>query len=130
MILDDPNAPGNSWAAVTPLLRGQPRPLSASCARLQSWRFPAHSGDIRADRRFVADEPEGKADQERREGRHPRLLHRFRDGRGRHSERPLRRHAAADRGTSAAAAHVNSVRRVVSRVRSRTTGNVRVDNRK
>ena len=35
---------------------------------------------------LVADEPEGEADQDRREGREPRPLRRIPDGRGRHSK--------------------------------------------
>src|ERR1700730_8026474 len=33
-------------------------------------KLPAHAGDARADQRLVADQPEGEADQDRREGRH------------------------------------------------------------
>jgi hypothetical protein len=61
---------------------------------------------------LVADEPEGEADQDRREGRQPRLLHRLPDGRGRHSENSVRRHPAADRGTAAIGSR-NDLKRVV-----------------
>ena len=44
----------------------------------------ARVGDARADQRLVADEPEGEAHQDRREGRAPRSLHRLPDGRGRY----------------------------------------------
>jgi hypothetical protein len=60
-------------------------------------QFPAHVGDAGADQGLVADEPEGEADQDRREGRQPRALCGVPDGRGRNSEKPLRRHPAVDR---------------------------------
>jgi len=41
----------------------------ASRARLQPRQFPAHAGDAGADQGLVAYEPEGEADQDRREGR-------------------------------------------------------------
>jgi hypothetical protein len=47
---------------------------ATSCAR----------GDARADQRLVADELEGEADQDRREGGEPRTLRRISDGGGRH----------------------------------------------
>jgi hypothetical protein len=96
-----------------PLIRRQRRPPSPSRARLQPRQLPAHIGDAGADQRLVADEPEGKADQDRRESREPRPLRRLSDGRSRDSENSLRRHLAADRGTAAAAGLVNSVRRSI-----------------
>ena len=71
-------------AAFLPIIRRQRRPPSASCARLQPRQFPAHVGDARADQRLVDDEPEREANQDRRESRAPRPLHRPSDGRGRH----------------------------------------------
>jgi DDE family transposase len=56
----------------------------ASCG-LQSRQFPAHAGDARADQELVADELEGEADQDRRQGGEPWPLCRLSDGRGRHS---------------------------------------------
>jgi hypothetical protein len=53
--------------------------LYDAVARCRVWR-----GDAGADQGLVADEPEGKADQDWREGREPRPLHRLPDGRGRH----------------------------------------------
>jgi hypothetical protein len=50
----------------------------------------------------VADEPEGKADQDRREDREPRPLCRVSDGRSRDSQKCVRRYLAAHRGTAAA----------------------------
>ena len=38
------------------------------------------AGNTRTDQGLVADEPEGKADQDRREGRQPRPLRRIPDG--------------------------------------------------
>jgi hypothetical protein len=64
--------------------------LQLHALALQSREFPAHAGDTRADQRLVADEPEGKADQDQREGRQPRPLCRFSDGRSRHSQISLR----------------------------------------
>ena len=73
--------------------------------------------DMRAvDQKLVADEPEGKADQDRREGRQPRPLYRLPDGGSGDPKKPLRRHPAAHRRTATAASHVNSMRRSVSRV--------------
>jgi len=68
---------------------------------------------------FPAVEPDGKADQDRREGRQPRPLCRVPDGGGRDPKKPLRRYSAVDRGTASTAGHVNSVRRSVSRVRQK-----------
>ena len=47
-------------AVVMPDVRGQRRAAPASCARLQSWEFLAHTGDAGADQGLVADEPEGE----------------------------------------------------------------------
>jgi hypothetical protein len=81
----------------------QRRPSPASCAGLQSRQLLAHAGDARADQGLVVDEPKGKADQDRREGREPRSLRRIPDGRGCYPEKSLRRHPAAHRATAAAA---------------------------
>ena len=67
--------------------------LSAPCPG----QLFAHAGDARADQRLVADEPQREADQDRREGRQPRPLRRLSDGGGGNSEKPVRRHPAADR---------------------------------
>ena len=112
-------------AAVMPDVRGQRRSASASCARLQSRQFPAHAGDARADQGLVADEPEGEADQDRREGRQPRPLCRLPDGRGRHPTANVPGDFAADRGTAAAATTSASVRRRWSCVQEQPTGGVR-----
>ena len=102
-------------AAFLSLIRRQRGPASASRARLQSWQFPAHAGDARADQGLV--QPEGKADQDRRESRQPRPVCRLPDGGSRDPKKPLRRRPAAHRRTATAASHVNSMRRSVSRVR-------------
>src|SRR5215471_1981639 len=64
-----------------------------------------------ADQGLVADESEGKADQDRREGREPRPLCRLADGRGRHPTANVPADIAAHCGTAAAAATSASVRR-------------------
>ena len=97
-------------AAVVPLVRRQRRPTPASCARLQSRQFSAHAGDAGADQRLVADEPEGKADQDRREAREPRPLCRLPNGRGRNSAKCVRRYPQADRGTAAAASELDCLK--------------------
>jgi YVTN family beta-propeller protein len=84
-------------------VRRQRRPSPASRVGLQSCQFPAYTGDAGADQRLVADEPEGKAHQDRREAREPRPLCRVSDGRSRHLTAIVRRHPAAHRGTAAAA---------------------------
>ena len=56
--------------AVMSVIRRQRGSSTASCAGLQSRQFSAHAGDARADQGVVADEPEGKADQDRRERLH------------------------------------------------------------
>ena len=117
-------------SAVMPLIRRQRCPPSPSRARLQPWQLPAHIGDAGADQRLVADEPEGKADQDRRESREPRPLCRLSDGRSRDSENSLRRHLAADRGTAAAAGLVNSVRRSIVTRSKKNTGDLRLDDRR
>ena len=91
-----------------------PTPSAFTFTRCQRpRRLPAHIGDAGDVQRLVADEPEGKADQDRRKSREPRPLRRLSVGRRRDSENSLRRHIAADRGTAAAAGLVNSVRRSI-----------------
>ena len=82
----------------------RPQRLPAPRARLQSRQLPAHAGDARADQGLVADQPEGEADQDRREGRQPRPLCRLPDGRGCRAEDAVRRDPAADRRTAATVA--------------------------
>jgi hypothetical protein len=89
------------WTRLSVVCR-QRRPSSASCAGLQSWQLTMNTGDAGADQRLVADEPEGKAHQDRREAREPRPLCRVSDGRSRHLTAFVRRHLAAHRGTAAA----------------------------
>ena len=101
-----------------PDVRGQRRAALTSCAGLQSRQFPAHAGDARADQGLVADQLEGEADQDRREGREPRPLCRLPDGRGRHPTANVPGDFAADRGTTAAAATCARVRRRSSAFKS------------
>src|ERR1700730_13127347 len=96
-----------------PLFRRQRGSPSASCARLQSRQLHAHAGDAGPDQGLVADQPEGEADQNRREGRQPWPLRRIPDGRGRHPAKPFCRHRAADRGTAAAAGSRIDVKRLI-----------------
>jgi hypothetical protein len=103
--------------AVLQVLLGQRGPSSTSRTRLQSRQFPSHVGDPRSDQGLVADEPQGKADQDRGEGRKPRPLCRLPYGGSSDPKKPLRRRPAAHRRTATAASHVNSMRRSVSRVR-------------
>ena len=55
-------------ATVVPNVRRQRGAAAASCACLQPRQFPAHAGNAGADQGLVADESEGQADQDRREG--------------------------------------------------------------
>src|SRR5262245_15612562 len=106
-------------AAVMPDVRRQRGPAPASCARLQSRQLPAHAGDTRADQGLVADEPEGEADQDRREGGEPRTLCRLPNGGGRHPTTNVPGYTAADRGTTAAATtRANMKRSIVTRSRA------------
>jgi hypothetical protein len=60
-------------------------------------------GDAGADQGLVADDLEGQADQDRREGGEPRPLCYLPDGRGRHRTANVPGDFAAHRGTAAAA---------------------------
>src|ERR1700730_3076300 len=113
--------------AVMSVIRRQRGSSTASCAGLQSRQFSAHAGDAGADQGGVADEAEGKADQDRREDRQPWPLRRVSDGRSRHSQKSLCRHSADDRGTAAARC-IDSVMRSVSRIPSKTGGKVPTEN--
>src|SRR5215475_5824088 len=108
-----------------PDIRCQRGASAASCARLQPWQLPAHTGDTRADQGLVAVEPEGEADQDRREGGEPRPLCRLPDGRGRHPAANVSGDFAADRGTTAAATTSASVRRSISCIQEQPTEGVR-----
>ena len=66
------------------------------------------------------DEPEGEADQNRREGSEPRTLRRLSDGRGRHPPANVPGDFAADRGTTTAATTSAGMRRSMV-MRSRAT---------
>ena len=78
------------------------------------------SPDAGGDQGLVDDEPEGQADQDRREGGEPRPLCYLPDGRGRHPTANVPGDFAAHRGTAAAATTSASVRRSMV-VRSRPT---------
>ena len=85
----------------------------------------AHAGDAGADQELVADESEGQADQDRREGGEPRPLCYLPDGRGRHRTANVPRDFAAHRGTTAAATTSASVRRSMSCIQEQPTEGVR-----
>ena len=76
---------------------------AASRARRQSRQFPAHVADAGADQGLVTDEPERKADQDRREGSEPWPLCCFPDGRGRLPTTTVPGDSAAHCRTTAAA---------------------------
>src|SRR5436190_10291650 len=83
--------------AVVQDVRGQRRAAPTSCARLQSWQLSPHACNTGANQGLVADELEGEADQDRREGG------RLPNGGGRHPTTNVPGDSAADRGTAAAA---------------------------
>src|SRR5499426_3626229 len=112
-------------ATVVPNVRRQRGAAPASCARLQPRQFPAHAGDAGADQGLVADESEGQADQDRREGSEPRPLCYLPDGRGRHRTANVPRDIAADRGATAAATTSASVRRSMSCIQEQPTEGAR-----
>ena len=97
-------------AAVVQNVRGQRRAAPASCARLQSWQLSPHACNTGADQGLVADELEGEADQDRREGGEPRTLCRLPNGGGRHPTTNVPGDSAADRGTTAAATACTGMR--------------------
>src|SRR5258708_12784435 len=105
--------------AVVQAVRGQRCAVPASCARLQSWQLSPHACNTGADQGLVADELEGEADQDRREGGEPRTLWRLPNGGGRHPTTNVPGDSAADRGTTAAAtARASMKRSIVTRSRA------------
>src|SRR5215831_2764852 len=84
--------------AVVQDVRGQRRAAPTSCARLQSWQLSPHACNTGANQGLVADELEGEADQDRREGGEPRTLCRLPNGGGRHPTTNVPGDSAADRG--------------------------------
>src|SRR5215831_10883038 len=83
------------------------------------------AGDAGADQGLVADDSEGQADQDRREGGELRPLCYLPDGRGRHRTANVPRDFAADRGATAAATTSASVRRSMSCIQEQPTEGVR-----
>jgi hypothetical protein len=98
-------------ATVMPDVRRQRGAAPASCARLQSRQLPAHAGDTGTDQGLVADEPEGEADQDWRQGRRSWPHCRLPDGRGRHSPADVPGDLASHRRPAAQAATSASMRR-------------------
>src|SRR5208283_325838 len=124
-------ARGRSNGRGCPVARSPPTPFvfSSMPSRIISatsyalWRARTNQG-------LVADEPQRETHQDGREGRAPRPLCRFPNGRGRRSETSVRRRPSAHRGTAAAAGHVNSVTKLsLSRVPRKTTGDLRLDDK-
>src|SRR3954465_2296428 len=114
--------------AVVQDVRGQRRAAPASCARLQSWQLSPHACDTGADQGLVADELEGEADQDRREGGEPRTLCRLPNGGGRHPTTNVPGDSAADRGTTAAATARASMKAFDCHAfKSQSTGEMRPD---
>src|SRR5262245_8794405 len=99
--------------AVVQDVRGQRRAAPTSCARLQSWQLSPHACNTGANQGLVADELEGEADQDRREGGEPRTLCRLPNGGGRHPTTNVPGDSAADRGTTAAATTRASMKRSI-----------------
>src|ERR1019366_6080161 len=99
------------------------------CARLQSRQFLADARNTGADQGLVADEPEGEADQDRREGGESRTLCRLPNGRGRYTTANVPGDFAADRRTATAATTSASVRARCSCVQEQPTGGVRANAR-
>jgi hypothetical protein len=86
--------------------------------------------DTGADQGLVADELEGEAEQDRREGGEPRTLRRLPNGGGRHPTTNVPGDSAADRRTTAAATTRASMKRlIVTRVQAQSTGGMRPDAR-
>src|SRR5262249_40906985 len=117
-------------AAVVPDVRGQRGAAPTSCARLQPRQFPAHAGEAGADQGLVADESEGKADQDRREGGEPRPLCYLPDGCGRHRTANVPRDFAAHRGATAAATTGAPMRRSMTSIQEQPTEGDRTNARK
>src|SRR5262249_40534752 len=78
-----------------------------------SWQFSPHACNTGANQGLVADELEGEADQDRREGGEPRTLCRLPNGGGRHPTTNVPGDSAADRGTTAAATTRASMKRSI-----------------
>src|SRR5258708_15127574 len=99
--------------AVVQNVRGQRRAAPASCARLQSWQLSPHACNTGADQGLVADELEGEADQDRREGGEPRTLRRLPNDGSLHPTTNVPADSAADRGTTAATTPRASMKRLI-----------------
>ena len=74
--------------------------LTIPCAGLQSRQLHADAGSAGGGQAVVADEPEGEARQDRRQGRAPWPLRHLPDGRGRGAEGIVPGNLAADRRTA------------------------------
>src|SRR5271166_4472376 len=75
----------------------------SSMPGLQSRQFHANAGDAQGGGAMVADQPAGKADQDRRQGGQPRPLRHVSDGRGCGAATDVPRHSPSDRPAAGAA---------------------------
>ena len=96
-----------------------------SCAGLQSRSFSARAGGARSRSR-IADEPEGKADQDRREGHAPRPLRRIPAGRGGHSTKSSPTSCGSSRNFDRRQSH-QRVKRSFRYASGQITGATRLD---
>src|SRR3981081_2953150 len=96
-------------------------------SKVRTHSLVARSQSRRVLSLVVADEPEGKADQDRRECWAPRSLRRVSDGRGCDHQESVRRHPAVHRGTATAARCGARVKRSIVSVRAQPTGEMRLD---
>jgi hypothetical protein len=86
------------------------RTFTVNAVRLQLHALAYNLGNFmrtlalpQVGRAMVADQPQGEADQDRREGRQPWPLRHLPDGRGRDIATDVRRNSVADRPTASAA---------------------------
>jgi hypothetical protein len=124
----------SSWKPSGSNMRSGYRPTkscsigSATCSSAQSDDHRTMCvGSMPADQGLVADELEGEADQDRREGGEPRTLCRLPNGGGRHPTTNVPGDSAADRGTTTAATTSASVRRSMSCIQEQPTEGMRPD---
>ena len=110
---------------VVPFLRRQRGPSSVARAGLQSRQLHADAGDAEDRGAVVADQPAGKIDQDRREGRQPRPLRYVSDGRGSGTATDVRGYPLAHRAAAVTAS--TSMTGRPGRMRQTTTAEMRLD---
>ena len=105
------------WADKRVLLErpSSSHPRSARCLTTALARYLGNFlhplATLEINQRLVADEPEGKADHDPREGRQSRTLRRIPDRGGRDPEKPIRRNLGVHRGVATATRYVDSLMR-------------------